>query len=84
MQINPERARSFSARLELHPKKRHHGAVRITLALAILCVWLLAGARMRGQQKPDIAVQVKVVNVPVTVHDKHGKIVNNLGHDSLM
>jgi VWFA-related protein len=29
-------------------------------------------------QKPDVTVQVKVVNVPATVRDKHGKIVNNL------
>src|SRR5215472_12107491 len=28
--------------------------------------------------KPDVSVQVRVVNVPAVVRDKHGKIVNNL------
>lgn len=30
------------------------------------------------EQKPSFSVQVKVVNVPATVRDKHGKIVNDL------
>src|SRR5215472_4066166 len=35
-------------------------------------------------QKPDVTVQVKVVNVPATVRDKHGKIVNNLSKDDFV
>jgi hypothetical protein len=35
-------------------------------------------------QKPDVTVQVKVVNVPATVRDKHGKIVNNLTKDDFV
>jgi hypothetical protein len=51
--------------------------MRISLAVAIFCL-LMAGARMRGQEKADMTVHVKVVNVPATVRDKHGKIVTNL------
>ncbi|MBZ5521782.1 MAG: VWA domain-containing protein [Acidobacteriia bacterium] len=50
---------------------------RVTLVLVILGL-LLAGVSLRSQQTPDVKVQVKVVNVPVTVRDKHGKIVNDL------
>ena len=34
-----------------------------------------------GQDQPKISVEVKVVNVLATVHDKHGQIVSNLGKD---
>ena len=34
--------------------------------------------------KPDVSVQVKVVNVPAVVRDRHGKIVNSLGKDDFM
>jgi VWFA-related protein len=34
-----------------------------------------------GQEQPKISVEVKVVNVLATVHDKHGQIVSNLGKD---
>jgi VWFA-related protein len=37
-----------------------------------------------GAQKPDVTVQVKVVNVPATVRDKHGKIVNTLTEDDFV
>jgi VWFA-related protein len=37
-----------------------------------------------ARQKPDVTVQVKVVNVPATVRDKHGKIVNNLSKDDFV
>lgn len=35
-------------------------------------------------QKADVTVQVKVVNVPATVRDKHGKIVNTLTKDDFV
>jgi VWFA-related protein len=57
--------------------------LQLALGLAILGL-LLSGSRMRGQQKPDVTVQVKVVNVPATVRDKHGKIVSNLTKDDFI
>jgi VWFA-related protein len=57
--------------------------MRISLAVALLCL-LVVGARMRGQEKADLTVRVKVVNVPATVRDKHGKIVNNLTKDDFV
>ena len=36
------------------------------------------------QEKADVTVQVKVVNVPATVRDKHGKIVNTLTKDDFV
>ncbi|HEY5030731.1 MAG TPA: VWA domain-containing protein [Candidatus Angelobacter sp.] len=59
--------------------------IRILLALAILCLSLV-GAKMRGQDKDkvDMTVHVKVVNVPATVRDKHGKIVTNLTKDDFI
>jgi VWFA-related protein len=56
---------------------------RAALALAFFGL-LLAGTRMSGQEKADITVHVKVVNVPATVRDKHGKIVNNLTKDDFI
>jgi hypothetical protein len=60
--------------------KLNENVMRISLAVALLCLSAV-GARMRGQEKADMAVHVKVVNVPATVRDKHGKIVNNLTKD---
>jgi len=57
--------------------------IRISVVVAILCL-LLVGTRMRGQDKADMTVHVKVVNVPATVRDKHGKIVNNLTKDDFV
>src|SRR5215467_1961676 len=57
--------------------------MRISLGVMILCL-LLVEARMRGQEKADMTVHVKVVNVPATVRDKHGKIVNNLTKDDFV
>lgn len=37
-----------------------------------------------SEQKPDLTVQVKVVNVPATVRDKHGKIVADLTKDDFV
>ncbi|HEX3092227.1 MAG TPA: VWA domain-containing protein [Candidatus Angelobacter sp.] len=57
--------------------------VRVVLALIFFGL-LLAGARLRGQEKADITVHVKVVNIPTTVRDKHGKIVNTLTKDDFI
>jgi VWFA-related protein len=59
------------------------GPLRLALALAALSL-LPSGGNVRGQQKPDVTVQVKVVNVPATVRDKHGKIVTNLTKDDFI
>jgi len=56
---------------------------RVALALIFFGL-LLAGARMRSQEKADITVHVKVVNIPTTVRDKHGKIVNTLTKDDFI
>lgn len=40
-----------------------------------------AAANSTDQPVTTMSVQVKVVNVLATVHDKHGKIVNTLGKD---
>jgi VWFA-related protein len=45
---------------------------------------LLARGFAQTQPKPDLTVQVKVVNVPATVRDKHGKIVHNLTKDDFI
>jgi VWFA-related protein len=56
----------------------------LMMAVAALGLMLPVAGRLRGQQKPDVSVQVKVVNVPATVRDKHGKIVNNLTKDDFV
>jgi VWFA-related protein len=63
--------------------KLNGDAIRISVAIAFLCL-LMVGARMRGQEKADMTINVKVVNVPATVRDKHGKIVNNLTKDDFV
>ena len=52
-------------------------------AVALLCVLLLPSTRLlsRDQQKPDISVNVKFVNVLATVRNKKGEIVRNLTRD---
>jgi VWFA-related protein len=67
----------------LQGNKLNGDLIRVSLALMILCL-LLVGARMGGQDKADLTVHVKVVNVPVTVRDKHGKIVNTLTKDDFV
>lgn len=67
----------------LQSSKLNGNLIRTSLAVTILCL-LLVGARMRGQEKADVTVRVKVVNVPATVRDKHGKIVNNLTKDDFV
>jgi len=64
-----------------HNLKRSSG--QLALGLVVLGL-ILTGGRLRGQQKPDVTVQVKVVNVPATVRDKHGKIVSNLTKDEFL
>ena len=49
----------------------------VALFLGLLLPW----GRLHGQQQPKIAVEVKVVNVFATVHDKKGQIASNLGKD---
>src|SRR5262249_1170086 len=44
----------------------------------------LAAEPVPAQQKPDLTVQVKVVNVPATVRDKHGKIIHDLTKDDFI
>jgi len=56
--------------------------VRISVVALILT--LLPGTPLPGQDKPDITVQVKVVNVFATVRDKHGDIVRNLTKDDFV
>ena len=84
LSISPRLAcRQFYGGNVLQSNKLNGDLIRISLAIAILCL-LLVGARMRGQEKADITVHVKVVNVPATVRDKHGKIVNNLTKDDFV
>ncbi len=42
---------------------------------------LLPGPSLQSQQKPDISVNVKLVNVLATVRNKHGDIVHDLTKD---
>lgn len=49
-----------------------------TAGLGLVCGLLLA------QQEPKYSVQVKVVNVPATVRDKHGKIIHDLTKDDFV
>lgn len=53
-------------------------------AALMICGLLLPLAIMGGQEKPDITARVKVVDVPATVRDKHGKIVNDLTKDDFV
>src|SRR5215469_12902014 len=60
--------------------------------ITLLACVILTGALLSGQQsastdadKPStMKVTVKVVNVPATVRDKHGKIINSLGKDDFL
>ena len=55
-------------------------ACGVALFLGLLLPW----GRLHGQQQPNIAVEVKVVNIFATVHDKKGQIASNLGKDDFM
>jgi VWFA-related protein len=58
----------------------------------LLACFVLANGFLSGQQAastdadhpPAMKVTVKVVNVPTTVRDKHGKIVNNLSKNDFL
>jgi VWFA-related protein len=49
----------------------------------LLCVCLLLPVLL-AQETPSFHVDVKEVTLPVTVRDKHGKIVQNLGKDDFV
>lgn len=51
--------------------------------LSILLLALMSGARTASSQTapPTVRVDVKVVNVLATVHNKHGEIISNLTKD---
>src|ERR1700726_2442307 len=84
LSISTESALGFLWRKHILQRNKLNGdLIRVSLAMAILCL-LLVGARLRGQEKADMTVHVKVVNVPATVRDKHGKIVNNLTKDDFV
>lgn len=50
--------------------------------LCVLLTILLAGVALRGQHEPTIHVEVKLVNVFVTVNDARGAPVGNLKKDN--
>lgn len=57
----------------------------IVMVLALLVPAVFRGQdKDKPQAKPDLTVDVKVVNVPATVRDKHGKIVSNLTKDDFV
>ena len=49
--------------------------------LSFLVSLFLPGASLQSRQKPDISVDVKLVNVLATVRNKHGDIVRTLTKD---
>ena len=57
---------------------------RVGRLLAALFVTLPGSLQLYAQDLPRISVNVKVVTLPVTVRDKHGKIVRNLTKDDFV
>src|SRR5262249_29885303 len=55
-----------------------------TTALLAVANLTLSGGPAPAQQEPKYSVQVKVVNVPATVRDKHGKIIHDLTKDDFI
>jgi VWFA-related protein len=55
----------------------------LCILLQLTCALFLANP-VRSQQKPDISVESKLVNVLATVRDKHGAIVRNLTKDDFI
>jgi len=53
----------------------------VVLVLYLLLSSALLGQSQPSQQEPVVSVKVKVVNMLVTVRDKHGQIVRNLTKD---
>ena len=58
--------------------------MKLARSLRFSLLLLLAWAPLQAQQKPDISVKVKVVNVLATVRDKHGNIIRNLTKDDFV
>ncbi|HEY2495948.1 MAG TPA: VWA domain-containing protein [Candidatus Angelobacter sp.] len=65
----------------------------VFICFAFTCQVLFLGCLLQAQQStpaPDakpastLSVTVKVVNVPATVYDKHGKIISNLSKDDFL
>ncbi|HKV95051.1 MAG TPA: VWA domain-containing protein [Candidatus Angelobacter sp.] len=58
----------------------------ILVCLVFICavLWGQQAATPNTDQPPSLKVTVKVVNVPATVRDKHGKIINNLSKDDFL
>lgn len=54
------------------------------LVLISAVLWGQQAATSNNDQPPSLKVTVKVVNVPATVRDKHGKIINNLSKDDFL
>src|SRR5262249_45215952 len=55
-----------------------------TTALLAVANLTLSGGPAPAQQEPKYSVQVKVVNVPATVRDNHGKIIHDLTKDDFI
>jgi VWFA-related protein len=74
-----------AARAHEPPNRRPRGALGIG-SLLLLVVLLAAGTPLlsQQQQKPDISVEVGLVNVLATVRDKKGQIVRNLTKDDFI
>jgi VWFA-related protein len=66
------------------PKNRLRKIVVRACAPLLAMGLLLPSSLLLAQQQPKISVEVKVVNVLATVHDKHGLIVSNLGKDDFV
>lgn len=67
------------------PILRQSPGMWLGLCVVIPLACLLVFARpLRSQQKPDISVESKVVNVLATVRDKHGAIIRNLTKDDFV
>jgi VWFA-related protein len=64
--------------------RQRQGKLWRALALSAAINLALTGGLAPAQQKPDLTVQVKVVNVPATVRDKHGKIIHDLTKDDFI
>ncbi len=66
-------------------KRRQSPGVTLGLCFLISVTFLLLFVNpLKSQQKPDIAVESKLVNVLATVRDKHGAIVRNLTKDDFI
>jgi VWFA-related protein len=67
-----------------HPKRALAVRQSIYRCVGVLLASVLSVQTSLWSQDPSIAVDVKVVNLPVTVRDKHGSIVQNLSKDDFI